>query len=86
MALDHAPDRIRVNMICPGLVLTDFTRYVIDDFPTPEEGTRHWGAQYPLGRIGTVEDIAAAAVYLCSDEAAWVTGAILPVDGGMGTT
>jgi NAD(P)-dependent dehydrogenase (short-subunit alcohol dehydrogenase family) len=86
MALDHAADRIRVNMISPGLVLTEFTQYVVEQFPTPEEGIRHYGAQYPLGRIGTEEDIAAAAVYLCSDEASWVTGAILPVDGGLGAT
>jgi NAD(P)-dependent dehydrogenase (short-subunit alcohol dehydrogenase family) len=86
MALDHAAERIRVNMISPGLVLTEFTRYVTEEFPTPEEGLRRYGAQYPLGRIGTVEDIAAAAVYLASDEASWVTGAILPVDGGLGTT
>lgn len=86
MALDHAREGIRVNMISPGLVLTEFTRYVVDDFPTPEEGMRHHGAQYPLGRIGTPEDIAAAAAFLASDEAAWITGAVLPVDGGMGTT
>jgi NAD(P)-dependent dehydrogenase (short-subunit alcohol dehydrogenase family) len=86
MALDHAADQIRVNMISPGLVLTDLTRYVVEQFPTPEEGIRRYGAQYPLGRIGTEDDIANAAVYLCSDESSWVTGAILPVDGGLGTT
>lgn len=86
MALDHAPDRIRVNMVSPGLVLTDFTRYVIEGHADPEEGKRKWGAQYPLGRIGTEDDIAQACLYLASDESSWVTGQVLNVDGGMSAT
>jgi len=84
MALDHAADNIRVNLLSPGLVLTPFTQYVVEGFATPEEGIKHFGAQYPLGRIGTEEDIANAAVYLASDESSWVTGVHLNVDGGMG--
>jgi len=84
MALDHAADNIRVNLLRPALVLTPFTQYVVDDFDDPEEGIRYFGAQYPLGRIGTEEDIANAALFLASDESSWVTGAHLNVDGGMG--
>jgi NAD(P)-dependent dehydrogenase (short-subunit alcohol dehydrogenase family) len=86
LALDHARDRIRVNMVSPGLVLTPFTQYVIQGHPDPEEGKRRHGADYPLGRIGTEEDIAQACVYLASDAASWVTGQILNVDGGMSAT
>ncbi len=83
MALDHAHQGIRVNLINPGLVLTPFTEYVVKEAPTPEEGIRRYASQYPLGRIGTLEDIAWAAVYLASEDSAWVTGAQLDVDGGM---
>jgi NAD(P)-dependent dehydrogenase (short-subunit alcohol dehydrogenase family) len=83
MALDHASEGIRVNMVSPGLVLTDFTRYVIEGYDDPEQGKRHWGGQYPLGRIGTEEDIAQACIYLASEASAWVTGQVLNVDGGM---
>lgn len=83
MALDHAKDRIRVNLLSPALVLTEFTHYVVEGYDDPAEGIKLYGAQYPLGRIGTEEDIAKAAVYLASDESTWVTGAHLNVDGGM---
>lgn len=83
MALDHAKEQVRVNMVSPGLVLTDFTRYVVEGYADPEQGKRHWVAQYPLGRIGTEEDIAAACLYLASDASSWVTGQVLGVDGGM---
>lgn len=83
MALDHAREGIRVNMVSPGLVLTEFTQYVVEGFADPEEGKRRFGAEYPLGRIGTEEDIAPACVYLASDESAWVTGQVLNVDGGL---
>jgi NAD(P)-dependent dehydrogenase (short-subunit alcohol dehydrogenase family) len=86
MALDHAPDRIRVNMVSPGLVLTEFTQYVVQSSADPEEGIRKWGAEYPLGRIGTEEDIAEACLYLASDASSWVTGQVLAVDGGMSVT
>lgn len=83
MALDHAKEGIRVNMVSPGLVLTPFTQYVVADFDDPEEGKRKYGAEYPLRRIGTEEDIALACLYLASDASSWVTGQVLNVDGGM---
>ncbi len=86
MALDHAAEGIRVNMVSPGLVLTPFTEYVVQGFADPEAGKRKYGAEYPLGRIGTEEDIARACLYLASDAAAWVTGQELNVDGGMSST
>ena len=77
MAEDHSPQKIRVNCICPGT-----TRTPMVDTSTPER-MAHYAVRVPLGRIGEPEDIARAALYLASDEAAHVTAAILPVDGGM---
>jgi NAD(P)-dependent dehydrogenase (short-subunit alcohol dehydrogenase family) len=80
MAMDHAKDRIRVNCICPGP-----TRTPMVDTSTPEKLARY-RTRVPLGRIGEPEDIAYAALYLASDQASFVTAAILPVDGGMRLT
>jgi NAD(P)-dependent dehydrogenase (short-subunit alcohol dehydrogenase family) len=80
MAMDHAPDHIRVNCICPGP-----TRTPMVDTSTPEKLARY-KTRVPLGRIGEPEDVAYAALYLASDEASLVTAAILPVDGGMRLT
>jgi len=74
MALDCAPFNVRVNAVCPGRVRTELTA----NRPDWQERS----ALYPLGLRGTPEDVAYAAVYLASDEAQWVTGVALPVDGG----
>jgi NAD(P)-dependent dehydrogenase (short-subunit alcohol dehydrogenase family) len=80
MAMDHARDNIRVNCICPGPVRTPMV-----DTSTPEKLARY-KTRVPLGRIGEPDDVAYAAVYLASDEASYVTAAILPVDAGMRLT
>lgn len=93
MAVDYGPDKIRVNAICPGTVPTPLVRQTYAegggfassmddraDFDTIMDRSR---ARYPIGRVGAVEDIAAAALYLASDESSWTTGVAIPVDGGM---
>jgi NAD(P)-dependent dehydrogenase (short-subunit alcohol dehydrogenase family) len=82
MAIDHGHENIRVNAICPGFVETDLTAAVIGQAPDPAAVRRERTAAHPIGRLGRPEDIAGAAVYLASDESSWVTGAVLPVDGG----
>ncbi|MCU1307161.1 MAG: short-chain dehydrogenase/reductase [Acidobacteriaceae bacterium] len=82
MALDHAPENIRVNAICPGIVETELVSQFITNAPDPEAARKHRVALHPMGRFGKPEDIAYCAVYLASDECAWVTGAAFPVDGG----
>ncbi len=82
MALDHGHEQIRVNCICPGIVETELVADFVRKAPDPEKARRERVALHPLGRFGTPEDVAACAVYLASDESAWVTGSVFPIDGG----
>ena len=82
MALDHATDGIRVNCICPGRVETPFVAARLKEYPDPERAYRDMASTQAIGRMGKPEEIAAAALYLASDEAAFVTGTALLVDGG----
>jgi NAD(P)-dependent dehydrogenase (short-subunit alcohol dehydrogenase family) len=82
MAIDHGPEHIRVNAICPSFVETDLTAAVIGKAPNPAAVRSERIAVHPIGRLGQPEDIAGVAVYLASDESAWVTGSVFPVDGG----
>ena len=77
-AVDLGPEGIRCNGICPGLIHTDLTDFMIGD---PEFVKQNLPA-YPIGRFGKTEDVANACVFLASDEASWITGVLLPVDGG----
>jgi NAD(P)-dependent dehydrogenase (short-subunit alcohol dehydrogenase family) len=80
MALDHAADNIRVNSLSPGGIATPGMAAQWGDMATAE---REWGAaMHPIGRLGRVEEIARAALFLCSDESSFMTGADLLVDGG----
>jgi NAD(P)-dependent dehydrogenase (short-subunit alcohol dehydrogenase family) len=82
MAIDYGHENIRVNAICPSFVETDLTAAVLSSAPDPGAVRRERTAAHPIGRLGHPEDIAGMAVYLANDESSWVTGAILPVDGG----
>jgi 3-oxoacyl-[acyl-carrier protein] reductase len=81
LAMEAAPD-VRVNVICPGGVDTPIFGTFLPAERIPEV-LQFFRERTPLGRVGRPADIAAAAVYLCSDAAEWVTGAVLAVDGGM---
>ncbi|MGB8655075.1 MAG: SDR family NAD(P)-dependent oxidoreductase [Candidatus Acidiferrales bacterium] len=83
MALDHAHERIRVNCICPSIIETELGAYTLSQTADPEAERARRRAEIPLGRMGTPADVAQMAVYLASDEASWVTGAALPLDGGL---
>lgn len=85
MALDLAPMGIRVNALCPGTVYTPLMEPLMRERGggSVERGLEITAAKYPIGRIGTPAEIARAALFLASDDASFVTGAILTVDGGM---
>jgi NAD(P)-dependent dehydrogenase (short-subunit alcohol dehydrogenase family) len=89
-AVEYAAQNIRFNAICPGTVVTPLVTRTYEERggiamgsrQTLEEALQANAARYPLGRLGTVDDVAGMAVYLASDEARWVTGAVFTVDGG----
>ncbi|MET1004569.1 MAG: glucose 1-dehydrogenase [Propionibacteriaceae bacterium] len=75
-ALDYADQGIRVNVVAPGPILTHHLR------AAGEQAQQGAARSTPMGRIGTVDDVANAVLWLCSDEAAFITGVTLPIDGG----
>jgi 3-oxoacyl-[acyl-carrier protein] reductase len=77
LAREVASRSITVNAIAPGMIDTPMTKAISD------RAQVDWAAQIPLGRLGTVDDVAAAACFLASDEAAYITGHVLAVNGGM---
>jgi len=82
IALDHALDGIRANAICPGRVETDFVKKRLDEYSDPKKAYEDMASTQAIGRMGKPEEIAAAVLYLVSDEAAFVTGTALEIDGG----
>lgn len=83
LALDHALQGIRANCICPGRVETPFVKARISEYPDPQKAYAEMAATQALGRMATPEEIAASVLYLASDEAAFVTGTALIIDGGL---
>jgi NAD(P)-dependent dehydrogenase (short-subunit alcohol dehydrogenase family) len=83
LALQAGPAGVRVNAVCPGFVVTPLNEHLILDAPDPRAKERDMARPYPLGRLGRPDDIAGAILFLASDEAAWITGASLLVDGGL---
>jgi 3-oxoacyl-[acyl-carrier protein] reductase len=77
LAREVASRGITVNVVAPGLIDTDMTRAI------GEKAQVDWAAQIPLGRLGTTTDVAAAVCFLASDEASYITGQVLAVNGGM---
>ena len=82
MALDHATAGVRVNCICPGRVETPWVAARVREYPDPEKAYKEMAATQAMGRMGTPKEIAAAALYLASDAASFVTGSALAIDGG----
>jgi 3alpha(or 20beta)-hydroxysteroid dehydrogenase len=79
LASEYGNERVRANCLAPGPVPTDLNKM----FLGTEEGRAQTALWIPLGRVGAIEDIASAAVFLASDEARWISGAVLRVDGGI---
>lgn len=81
LALELAPDGVRVNAMAPGVIVTNLhtVTHAIADYPAFLERSK---TTHPLGFVGAPEDAANLALFLCSDAARWITGAIVPLDGG----
>jgi 3-oxoacyl-[acyl-carrier protein] reductase len=77
LAREVASRSITVNVVAPGLIDTDMTRAITD------KAQGDWAAQIPLGRLGAPDEVAAAVCFLASDEASYITGQVLAVNGGM---
>jgi 2-keto-3-deoxy-L-fuconate dehydrogenase len=82
IAIDHALEGIRCNCICPGRVETPFVTARLKEYPDPEKAYREMSATQAIGRMARPDEIAAAALYLASDEAAFITGTEFIIDGG----
>jgi NAD(P)-dependent dehydrogenase (short-subunit alcohol dehydrogenase family) len=78
LALDHGPQGVRVNCVCPGLIETPMADWIT----SRPDVLRRWEQTIPARRIGTVEDVAASVSWLASDQAGYMHGAVLSVDGG----
>ena len=83
IAIDHGKDQIRCNAVCPGWIMTGMADAAFDLANDPEQAKKDALARHAAGRFGAPEDIANAVIYLLSDEAQFVTGQTLTVDGGL---
>jgi NAD(P)-dependent dehydrogenase (short-subunit alcohol dehydrogenase family) len=82
MALDLGPFGIRVNCVCPAVCDTPLLRQWLESQAEKDDILKRMGTEHPLGRIGYPEDIGRAVAFLASEDAAFITGVTLPVDGG----
>lgn len=80
LAVRYGQYGVRANCVCPGTIRTPIWQLQLARNPQIFDQLARW---YPLGRVGEPEDVAKAVVFLASDDAAWITGAVLPVDGGL---
>jgi NAD(P)-dependent dehydrogenase (short-subunit alcohol dehydrogenase family) len=83
VAIEYVEQNIRVNCLCPGTVDSPWVGRLLDQTDDPVQARESLVARQPMGRLGTPEEIAAAALYLASDDAAFITGTGLVIDGGL---
>jgi NAD(P)-dependent dehydrogenase (short-subunit alcohol dehydrogenase family) len=80
MAVDHVGDGVRINCVAPGTVDSPWVRRLVEDVGESLDALR---ARQPMGRLGTPEEVAAAILYLATDQSAFATGSVLTLDGGL---
>jgi NAD(P)-dependent dehydrogenase (short-subunit alcohol dehydrogenase family) len=82
-AVEYAPMGIRINAVVPGTIMTEMNERIMASSPNPQAVMDSWRSMHPVGRVGQPHEVAAAVVFLASDESSFVTGELLRVDGGM---
>jgi NAD(P)-dependent dehydrogenase (short-subunit alcohol dehydrogenase family) len=82
VAAENGPHNIRVNAVCPTMIDTPMAQRTLETHPDAGAWRKEIEDGIPLQRIGTVQDVATVALFLASDEAAYITGVCLPIDGG----
>jgi NAD(P)-dependent dehydrogenase (short-subunit alcohol dehydrogenase family) len=82
-AVEYAPKGIRVNSIVPGTILTEMNEKILSEAEDPDAQMAMWTSMHPVGRVGQPDEVAAAVVFLASDESSFITGESLRVDGGL---
>jgi NAD(P)-dependent dehydrogenase (short-subunit alcohol dehydrogenase family) len=82
MALDHVADKIRVNSVGPGVIWSNYYDKMMQQVPDPAAFKKGLEDRAPMGRVGEPKDVAAAILYLASDESGFVTGSMMTMDGG----
>ena len=83
MAADYIKENIRINCICPGTTYTESLQERLNAFDDTDKATQDFLNRQPLGRFGKVEEIASAILYVSSEDAGFMHGSILVIDGGM---
>lgn len=82
MAMEYASYSIRVNAVAPGIIDTPMTDRALSEYSDKETAKKEKGQIHPLGRLGTPREVAKTVLFLSSDDASFITGAVVPVDGG----
>lgn len=82
-AAEYATQKVRINAIAPGTILTPMNERIFATADKPEQLIEAWNRQHAMGRFGQAEEVAAAVCFLASEDASFITGACLPVDGGL---
>jgi NAD(P)-dependent dehydrogenase (short-subunit alcohol dehydrogenase family) len=82
LAVQYGTDHIRVNAVCPGTIMTSAIDRIMAEQPDPEAWLESLKVNYPIGRLGQPEDVGYAVLFLASDEASFITGSYIVVDGG----